>query len=129
MHRLTLIVLLLVSFSLTGLAQNRNDNWLNGTWEGTGYQIDNNTNWTMRVSVLGKKYSIEYPSLKCGGEWRLVSMNLQEATFVEKITYGKERCTDDGNVVVERLNENQVAFRYSLTNSTDVVASAILRRR
>lgn len=110
-------------------AQSRDGDWLNGTWDGTGYQISDNTTWTMRLSASGKKYIIEYPSLKCSGVWRLVSLDADKATFVEKITNGIDKCEDDGNIVIERLSNNQLAFRYSLTGSIEVDASSILRRR
>jgi hypothetical protein len=33
--------------------------WLNGIWEGTGYQIDTAETWTMRLVVAGNRYKIE----------------------------------------------------------------------
>jgi hypothetical protein len=67
----------------------------------------------MQLTASGSKYKIDYPSLKCGGEWRIVSLGLETATFKERITDGKDKCVDDGNVVIERLNVNQLAFRHS----------------
>ena len=103
--------------------------WLNGTWEGTGYQIDTDTTWTMRLRGRGGKYLIEYPSLNCGGRWRLVSNNSKRAVFRESITFGKNSCVDKGRVVIERLNGRQIAYRFSHRGATDVSASAILKRK
>lgn len=104
--------------------------WLNGTWEGTGYQIDTDTTWTMRLRARrGGKYLIEYPSLSCGGRWRLFSINSTRAVFRESITFGQNSCVNKGRVVIERLNGRQVAYRFSHRGSTDISASAILNRK
>lgn len=103
--------------------------WLKGTWEGTGYQTDNNETWTMKLTVRGNRYKIEYPSLKCGGKWIPLSINTSRARFIEKITLGIETCTDNGNVVIERLSRRQIAFRYANRGTREVTASAILNRK
>ncbi len=129
MFRITGLVGLLFVLAFAVSAQNLDGDWLSGSWEGTGYQIDDGSTWPMRVTASDGKYSVEYPSLKCGGEWRIVSMGLEKATFKERITYGKDNCVDDGNVVIERLNGRQISFRHSLPDTIDVIASAILRMK
>ena len=109
-------------------AQARSGTWLNGTWTGTGYQIDNNETWTMRLTVTGGKYSIDYPSLKCGGVWKVMGVGSSVATFREHITYGKDLCTDRGKVTIERLNSSQIDFRYSNPGKPEITASAILKK-
>jgi len=103
--------------------------WLNGTWEGKGYQTDNDETWTMKLTVRGNRYKIEYRSLKCGGKWIPQSIKTSRARFIEKITLGIETCTDNGNVVVERLSRRQIAYRYANRGSREVTASAILNRK
>ena len=129
MFRIPLIILLLLSTTAVVCPQRRNRTWLNGTWEGTGYQIDSDTTWTMRLRVRGNRYLIEYPSLKCGGQWRPIRISSGSARFREKITLGLEACTDKGIVVIERLSRRQIAFRYSNRGTTEVTASAILNRK
>lgn len=125
-----MLVLLLVTTSIVcGQGKNRHRTWLNGTWEGTGYQMDNNETWTMRLTVKANRYRIEYPSLNCEGRWRPISINSGRARFRERITRGLEQCTDKGKVVIERLSRRQIAFRYSNPGASDVVASAILNRK
>jgi len=103
--------------------------WLKGTWEGTGYQIDNNETWTMKLTVRGRRYKIEYPSLKCGGRWIPLSIARSRARFIEKITFGLADCVDNGNVVIERLSRRQIAYRFSNHGTREVTASAILNRK
>jgi hypothetical protein len=123
------IVCLLLSLSVVVEAQSRSRTWLNGSWEGTGYQIDSGTTWTMSFRARGRRFSIEYPSLKCSGTWRLVSVNSRRAVFRERITVGMEQCVNQGVVTIERLNGRQIAYRFSYAGATDVSASAILNRK
>ncbi|HJR08615.1 MAG TPA: hypothetical protein VJ842_15250 [Pyrinomonadaceae bacterium] len=132
MRKLAATVLLLLCMSsvvYTQKSRSTTRGWLNGTWEGTGYQIDTNSTWTMRLRARGGKYLIEYPSLTCGGRWRLISINSKMAVFRENITLGQDACVDKGRVVVERLNGRQIAYRFSQRETTDVSASAILNRK
>src|SRR5688572_12485322 len=78
--------------------------WLRGEWAGTGYQTDSNDTWAMRLTAKGRGYTVDYPSLGCGGRWRLVSLARRRAVFSETITRGAERCAPRGRFVVERLN-------------------------
>lgn len=130
MLRTLAAVCLLFSLTVVALPQGRRAGaWLGGTWEGTGYQIDTDSTWTMVLNVRGGKYLIEYPSLDCGGEWRLLGINSRRARFREHITRNREACADRGTVVVERLSRRQVAFRYTHRGATDVSSSAILNRK
>jgi len=101
---------------------------LTGTWEGTGYQTDDNSTWTMRVRAGRRKILIQYPSLNCGGEWKLKRQWARGALFRERLSYGKERCADNGSVLIERLNKNQIIFLYRNAGQKEVTASAILNR-
>lgn len=128
MFRIAFIVLLVLLFTSPISAQKRRS-WLAGTWEGTGYQIDNNETWTMKLTVRGNRYTIEYPSLKCSGRWIPISVDSRRARFRERITVGLAECVDRGNVVVERLSPRQIAYRFVGNGERDVTASAILNRK
>ena len=125
----TFVLLVCVTSIVSSQSKTRTQRWLNGTWEGTGYQIDNNETWAMKLTVRGKNHKIEYPSLKCGGRWIPLSIDRSRARFIEKITFGLEDCVDNGNVVIERLNRRQIAYRFANRGTRQVTASAILNRR
>ena len=129
MVRIVLTLLLILFSTLVVYPQGKSASWLNGTWEGTGYQIDDNSTWTMRVKVRGGKYLIEYPTLKCGGRWSPISIAAWKATFTEVLTFGQDACSDKGNVVIERLGSRQIAFRYARRGEAKVSSSAILDRK
>jgi hypothetical protein len=102
--------------------------WLRGEWSGTGYQTDTNNTWAMRLTAKGRAYTVDYPSLECGGRWTLLSLNARRAVFRETITRGAERCAQRGRVVVERLNSRQLGYWFSQAGSNDYTASAILNK-
>ncbi len=129
MFRIVAAICLFLTLTPSVFPQTKRQSWLNGTWEGTGYQIDEETTWTMSLRVSGKTFEIEYTSLNCGGIWKLTSIDSGKARFTEIITSNVLRCANNGNVVIERLNRQQVAFRYSYTGTKEVSASAILNRK
>ncbi|MCA1614857.1 MAG: hypothetical protein LC795_14170 [Acidobacteria bacterium] len=102
--------------------------WLRGEWAGTGYQTDTNTTWAMRLTAKGRIYTVDYPSLECGGRWRLLSLSSRRAVFRETITRGTERCAQRGRVVIERLNSRQLGYWFSQAGSNEYTASGILNK-
>jgi len=122
------VVLLLFAFA-TVSAQTKPNNWLKGIWEGTGYQIDDQSTWTMRLAAGARVFSIEYPSLSCGGRWKLISIDAYRARFKEKLDHGQDQCVDNSNVVIQRLNNRQVVFLFSYPGKREVYASGILKRK
>ncbi len=127
---LAVLVFLILSISLvSGQSKSRRNSWLNGTWEGTGYQMDNNETWTMLLTVKGNRYKIEYPSLKCEGRWRPIRFYRSSATFREILSTGVDVCADKGKVVIQRLSPRQIAYRHTNQGETDVTSSAILNRK
>ena len=123
------VAFLLLLFSGSLAAQTKATNWFKGTWEGTGYQTDDQTTWTMRVTARGRRVSIEYPSLNCGGRWQLISISGNRARFRERLDHGQDKCTNNGNVTIQRLNRKQVFFLYSNAGTSVVTASAVLNRK
>ncbi|HYH87443.1 MAG TPA: hypothetical protein VEX60_18460 [Pyrinomonadaceae bacterium] len=122
-------VCLLFALASAAFPQGRGRTWLRGTWEGTGYQIDDNSTWTMSLTASGRRYKIEYPSLNCGGEWRRLSIDSRRARFRERLNRGLDVCSNKGTVVVERLNATQVIFLYYRQGEKVVSSSAILDKK
>ncbi|MBC7929481.1 MAG: hypothetical protein H7Z38_02840 [Rubrivivax sp.] len=125
------VAAIVLLFALTSVAfpQSKGRTWLRGTWEGTGYQIDDNSTWTMSLKVSGRRFLIEYPSLGCGGEWRLSSIGSRRARFRERLSHGVDVCSNEGTVVVERLSATQVVFLYYRKGERVVSSSAVLNKK
>lgn len=127
------LVLLLSLFgsvwSFDGTAKSTRALWLTGTWEGTGYQIDDNSTWTMRLTINSGKFAIAYPSLNCGGEWTLKHLSARRAVFTERLSYGQEKCENNSTVVIERLSNRQLMVLFTNPGERDVNSSGILNRK
>ena len=124
---LLLATALVISGSVS--AQSKSPSWIRGVWDGTGYQIDDKSTWAMTLIARGRTFSINYPSLNCGGHWKLISIDASRARFREVLDHGQEKCADKGNVLIRRLNRNQIVFLYSYTKTREISASAVLNRR
>lgn len=83
----------------------------------------------MVLRVGGKRFAIDYPSLNCGGRWQLISISASRARFRERLDRGQDKCADSGNVLIQRLNQNQIMFLYSYQGEKALTASAILKRK
>lgn len=100
--------------------------WMQGTWEGTGYQAGTKSSWSMRLVVSGDSFSISYPSLSCSGYWSLNRTGPGTANFTEHITRGADKCVDGGSVTVGNFGQSRMQFRWS---SSDDSATATLTRK
>ena len=126
---------LLLLLASTAAAQSKSTSWQRGTWEGTGYQTDSagDNTWPMTLTIKRFKsgrrtFSIEYPSLSCGGRWRLLSIQGTNARFREELNHGHDNCADKGLVRIERIGR-QLIFLYSNQGSREITASAVLNRK
>lgn len=132
--RRSVILIGLVLLVVTSAAsQSSRRPWLRGVWEGTGYQNDDNSTWTMKVTVRRLKdgrraFLIDYPSLHCGGRWELLSMNQSKATFREVLDHGQDKCSDKGRVTIQRKGR-QLIFLYANEGRREITASAVLNRK
>lgn len=129
---LTALVLLLL-LATTAAPQGKRESWLRGVWEGTGYQTDTESTWPMRLTINKPKsgrrtFSIDYPSLKCGGRWKLLSSNQSKAWFRERLDHGQDECDNNGLVLIERRGR-QLLYLYSIKGRRELTASAILNRK
>ena len=123
---------LLLLLASTASAQSKSQSWLRGSWEGTGYQTDDQSTWSMQVIFKrikgGRRVAlIEYPSLDCGGRWKLLSSAGSKARFRELLNHGQDKCSDKGVVTIEKIGR-QLIFLYSNQGSREITASAVLNR-
>jgi hypothetical protein len=72
----------------------------NGVWTGQGTQ-GNGDNWSIKLTINNGRYNIEYPSLECGGNLKIMTGDLKTLEFEEVITFGKNKCLNNGKVVIK----------------------------
>lgn len=106
-----------VSFNVP--AQRNKPNWLDGTWRGTGFQLNNSGSWSIRFTaeVKNKTYKIYYGTLDCSGNWRLVSSNDHLAQFEEIITDGITKCANGGIVIITKIDKKFITVSYFVPGS------------
>ena len=105
-----IIVILMVLHSLLN-GQNL-PAWVNGIWEGTGFQLNSKTIWSIRFTPGETESRIDYPSLDCGGTWVLEKAEPCKLIFKEFITEGTSRCTNFGKVIITPVDETHISFSY-----------------
>ncbi len=110
---IAIVSLLQAIFAATTSAQSKSKSWLNGSWEGTGYQTDTKTTWTMSLRVRDGKFLIEYPSLNCGGVWRLLDLDSRSARFKEILKSGASDCA---NMIQSTRQDPEVCFPWTPGN-------------
>ena len=88
---------------------------LEGTWEGSGVQ-DNNTTWTIKVTIAQSNSSIDYPSLNCGGTLKLIDRQRERMEFRESLTYGLSNCVNGGKTVIVKVGANQAKYEWYYAN-------------
>ena len=94
---LATLLLLLVTTSLV-CAQNKNRNraWLNGTWEGTGYQIDNNEHVDHAAHRQGQSLPDRISIAQMRRQMATDKNYASTARFREILTSGADVCADNG---------------------------------
>jgi len=103
--------------------------WLNGVWEGKGYQSNTKSTWTIKLTAQEGTYQIEYPSIPCGGRWTLIENNSARARFRERITQGVNRCEINTDVAIEKVDDAHLSCRYSSPRTRVVIATAVLTKK
>lgn len=125
-----IVLFLILMLGTQSLTAQKSIKWLKGTWHGTGYQPIDGESWSVKLQSDGKKMYIDYESLKCGGEWKLVKKTKKSAEFVEEISMGETSCDQGGQIIVHRIDERFISVSYFLPQLVDgVVATAVLDKK
>lgn len=110
MKKLVLMCALLMSFTCQaddapGLLVNQ----LIGVWEGVGKQ-NNNSVWSIKITIRPTHYLIDYPSLNCGGVLDFIKEIDKSVMFKETLTYGTDKCISNGTTVLSIETEHHILF-------------------
>lgn len=121
------IITTLSFFSCCGIYAQEKE-WINGTWIGIGYQLDTKTSWQIKLTCNTRlqKFTIDYPTLSCNGNWKPTSMDAQTARFTEVITEGTSNCVNGGSVVITKIDKNYITYSYFAPYSEELGAYATL---
>lgn len=93
-----------------------------GEWEGDGEQ-DDGSQWTMRLNIRADGYFIDYPSIVCGGEWKLLRSTESRLIFKEVLTYGMDRCVDQGEVIIKLTGDKASYHWFSYQEKMEAIGN------
>jgi hypothetical protein len=100
--------------------------WLEGSWEGSGYQ-NNGLIWTVQLTASQGSYQVNYPTLSCSGNWTRTSIDPAKAMFKEVIAVNRTKCLD-GHVVVTKIDSKHVTFSWWYENGTLGAWSTLIKK-
>lgn len=95
-----------------------------GFWQGVGIQAGGE-NWPFEVKLGDGASLIDYPSLGCSGEWKVLRQTEKLLVAIEDITNGDDICVTGGIVRLEILAEDMLAYTW-LDASGEAAALAVL---
>lgn len=128
----TLVLSILLCSGCTAY-RSTSPSWLDGKWEGIGYQLDlqEDPTWSILLSIDTKQkaYSIRYPSLQCTGQWQLIKGTKERVVFQEIIDENTAACTEKGIVIITKVDANHISYSYYVENQATVAAFSTLHRK
>ena len=132
MKKTIFVLILLLSFSWIYAQDNsaqKKINWLEGSWEGKGYQIDGQS-WQVDFSHADKKFTISYPSLGCSGWWKITESGKGRIVFIENLTV-KSICDQGDKVVVTKIDDKNISVAWFIpeTFGDQVVGFSVLHKK
>ena len=124
-----IILLLVIVVGFLTLTYAKSGSWLDGNWEGTGYQIDGKT-WTVEFSKADNALTIQYPSLGCSGNWKITASSKNRIDLEETITTGTDKCDQGCKIIIFKIDDQQISVVYSLPSyQKNAIAYAVLIKK
>ncbi|RLA72564.1 MAG: hypothetical protein DRG24_02565 [Epsilonproteobacteria bacterium] len=82
-----------------------------GLW--SGYIMrSNGSSTSVEIEITGTGEStIAYPSLFCGGDLLVQTKRTRRVEFKETLTYGQDNCTDKLQIVLRKIDDDQLEYR------------------
>ncbi|WP_455198202.1 hypothetical protein [Kaarinaea lacus] len=87
----------------------------------------NHDRYEVVIELVPGKYTIEYPSLRCGGKLRLQRKKGRHFQFRDELEYGKELCAFGGYTQLQMINASLAAFQW-FDNNGVLRAKGMLKR-
>lgn len=115
------------NYSWSFTTNNVTSSGFEGIWNGSAVQI-NNTSWTIKVTIASGQYSIDYPSLSCGGYLVLLQESTNSIEFREYITYGTSSCVNNGKTVLVKTGANSAEYQWYYPDGSKGATGTVTRQ-
>lgn len=129
------LLVLLIVLPVLGWAAGQREYELSdyyGVWKGTVVEgpVTGKTHdrYEVVIEFAPGKYSIHYPSLKCGGKLRLQGRKGRHFHFRDELEYGKEHCAFGGYTELQMISTTLAAFQWFDGNGV-LRAKGMLKRK
>lgn len=88
------------------------ENWLTGTWKGSGYLTQDKGTWDIEVTGnRSGEIKVKYPDQGCGGRWEIIKIRSSKIEVKEVNEYG-EACLDEMEIEVKKTADDAVELFY-----------------
>ena len=102
-----------------------------GVWKGSiveGSAFGNShERYDVIVEIVPGRYTIDYPSLKCGGKLRFQGRNGRHFHFRDELEYGKDQCVSGGYTELQMVSTTLAAFQWFDSNGV-LRAKGLIKR-
>lgn len=104
----------------------KNSNNILGLWGGIGIQ-NRSTAWSIKLKLQENNFSIDYPSIPCGGKLFFIKKTSNKYIFREEITKNKNRCTNSGKLVLSRIDEHSLKWEWKHPQKNKTIQTILKR--
>ena len=105
--------------------------WLEGEWEGVGFQPDMPSNWNtiLKSDPASGILKVNYPTIPCSGKWLITEIQKDRVIAKEEITENVQNCIQGEKVTIIKVDERQIAIIYSLREGEVANAYSVLVKK
>lgn len=122
-----LVALMLPAFVLSADVRDYFGIWTGTVVEGpiTGSE---HKRYEVSIGIAPGKYTIEYPSLNCGGKLHLSGSKGRHFSFRDELEYGLDQCSTGGRTELQFVRPDLMAYQWFDVNGV-LRAEGMLKRR
>ena len=103
-----------------------------GVWTGTVTEVvvagSHYSNYEVSISLVPGDYSVDYPTLGCGGRLRLLEQRGRQVRFRDELGYGFDACSNGGRTELRLVGPNLGAYLW-FDAEGHLRAEGVLKRR
>lgn len=104
-----------------------------GVWTGMLTEIDDAGQrygrYSVTITLAPKRYRVDYDSLDCGGNLRLVHKAGRFYRFQDELKYGLDACASGGRTELHIIGPERAAFQWFDANGVLKVEGYLKRRQ